>query len=69
MIRTIWDSLFYAWCVGSFVGFLMFVFNSCGPAHSDEGVRAVEIPGPINVVCYAVMDNGKAVGGNCLWQR
>ncbi len=53
---------------GAIAGMLFFLF-SCAPAKSDEGAHAVEIPGPVGVYCYAVVENGKAVGGNCLWSR
>jgi hypothetical protein len=67
--KEIEKALMLAFGIGIILGLLLFLFNGCGPAHSDEGVRAVEIPGPVNVVCYAIQDNGKTVGGNCLWAR
>ena len=45
------------------------IANGCGVANSDSGVRAVEIPGPVNTVCFAIQENGKTIGGNCLWAR
>ncbi len=51
------------------LGVVVFVFNSCGTAHSDAGPRAIEIPSPVNTICYAIVEDGKAVGGNCLWAK
>lgn len=46
------------------------LLSSCGPAHSDNGARAVEIPSPVGVVCFAILDSmGNPTGGNCLWQK
>lgn len=39
---------------------------SCSPASGEGGVRAIPIPGPAGVDCYAIMDGEKTVGGSCL---
>lgn len=46
--------------------FWAFFMSGCAPANSD-GTRAVEIPGPVGVVCYGILNNaGEVTGGNCL---
>lgn len=47
-----------------FVGALL--VTSCSPARGSDA-RAVEIPAPVGVACYAILDGeGRAVGGSCL---
>lgn len=39
--------------------------SSCGGAAAQH-VRAEEIEGPAGVRCFAIVQDGQAVGGNCL---
>lgn len=40
--------------------------EGCAPARSNGSIEAVSIPGPWNRSCYAIVQNGVAVGGSCL---
>jgi len=40
--------------------------QGCAPAKSGGPITAVSVPGPGGVSCFAVVQDGVAVGGNCL---
>lgn len=70
MKEEIESALKWAFGVGIIFGICIALIQSCGKASADNGVRAVEIPSPVNTNCYAILNSaGDAVGGNCLWQR
>jgi hypothetical protein len=58
-------------------GLMLFVIFSgiaalapaCRPAHGDSDphrLRAIEVPGPVGVNCYAIVSDSVVRGGNCL---
>lgn len=60
----------YAFGMGILLGIVVALVQSCGGAHAGSNARAVEIEGPVGVVCYAIVrEDGQTVGGNCLWAR
>lgn len=44
---------------------IFLLLSSCGTAKSD-GTYAQAVPSPNGVTCYAIFQDGKAVGGSCL---
>ncbi len=62
---------FLKWlAVPSTVCFLFFIFvSACGQSKASTTARAIEIDSPVGVVCYAIVEDGKAVGGSCLYQK
>jgi hypothetical protein len=43
------------------------VFSSCGRAAQEPEAHAIAIASPVGVNCFAVISEGKAVGGSCLY--
>lgn len=66
MKEEIAHALRIAFGMGIIMGVLIFLVQSCGPMAGAADARAVEIPGPVGVYCYAIMDGITVKGGNCL---
>lgn len=57
----------YDWLAMLIVFLIVFYCTSCGPANGQGLTRAIEIPSPIGVKCYAVLNgNDEPVGGSCV---
>lgn len=66
MKEEIQHALALAFGMGVVIGLFILLVQGCGPHAGASDARAVEIPGPVNVVCYAIMDGITVKGGNCL---
>ncbi len=69
MRQEIDEAFKLALVLGVALALVLFIVQGCGQRVYSNDTRAVEIPGPVNTICFAVLENGRAVGGNCLWAR
>lgn len=57
------EKIAIAICAAIGIAILVFMFSGCGAKAND--LHAEAISGPNGTACYAIIQNGLAVGGNC----